>query len=99
MGVVQMSPIRVLAFHTAHPHLGKYAGSHQVCRHFDPAQIDASLRPVTNMDNRLALPIGPLGRVLTNRISRGAPWYALGDLAAELRAIPACLTNTIDVVH
>lgn len=95
-----MTPIRVRAFYTRYPHWGAYAGGHQVCRHMDAARVDVSLQPVSDSDADWPLPASPLNTRLRTRFARrGMAWYKLSDLAAEMRAIPACMTGGLDVVH
>jgi glycosyltransferase involved in cell wall biosynthesis len=95
-----MSPVRVRAFYTNFPHMGAHSGYRQLLRHIDPSAVHAALHPVTDGDEDWPLPETGLNERLRRKgVERGMAWYKLSDLAAELRALPACLTNAIDVVH
>jgi glycosyltransferase involved in cell wall biosynthesis len=94
------SPIRVRALYTRYPHWGAHAGMNQVVRYLDPAHVRARLQPISDNDKDLPLPHPGLRRRLKTRVqARGMAWYKLSDLNAELRLLPGCVTNAIDVVH
>jgi glycosyltransferase involved in cell wall biosynthesis len=92
--------IRVRAFSTVYPHMGAHSGFRQVLRYLDPSKVTVTSRQVSDSDEDWPLPESPLNARL-RRVGerRGMTWYKLSDLAAELRALPACLANTIDIVH
>lgn len=95
-----MSPIHARAFYTRYPHWGAYTGFQQVCRHLDPATVRLSLRAVSDSDEDWPIPPNPLNDRLRLRVqARGMAWYKLSDLAAEIAALPAALTNAVDIVH
>ena len=95
-----MNPIRVRAFYTRFPHWGSYSGFYQVLRHVDSSATLVSSHPVSDSDEDWPLPESVLNvRLRRIGVRRGMAWYKLSDLAAELRVLPACLSNAIDIVH
>jgi glycosyltransferase involved in cell wall biosynthesis len=95
-----MNRIRVRALYTKYPHIGSHSGFVQVLRHLDRAQVAVSARAVSDSDADWPLPETRLnGRLRRVGVDRGMAWYKLSDLAAELRVLPACLANSIDIVH
>lgn len=96
------APLRVRAFYTRYPHWGAHAGIHQLCRYFDPAEVDVALRGVPDNDDDwwrwCPLPVvNSRLRAFVQR--RGMAYYKLSDLAAELHTWPGAFSGTIDVVH
>ena len=92
-------PIRVRALYTRYPHWGAYSGFRQVCRHLDPAVVTFSMRAISTSDEDWPLP-DPLKQHLRRHFRRrGMAWYNLSDLAAELAATPAAMTNAVDIIH
>jgi glycosyltransferase involved in cell wall biosynthesis len=95
-----MSVIRVQAFYTRYPHIGSYAGIRQVLRHLDDSSASVTVRAVSDSDGDWPLPEAfGAKRLRRAGMSRGMAWYKLSDLAAELRVLPACLANSLDIVH
>ena len=69
-------------------------------RYLSPAAVDISFQPVSDSDEDWPLPDNPLNRYLRRRVNRrGMPAYTLSDLAAEIAATPAAITNTVDIIH
>jgi glycosyltransferase involved in cell wall biosynthesis len=95
-----VTPIRVRAFYTRYPHWGAHTGFRQMCRYLSPASVDLSLQPVSDGDADWPLPENPLNQHVRRYVNRrGMVWYKLSDLAAEIAATPAALTNAVDIIH
>ena len=95
-----MKPIRVRAFYTRYPHWGAHSGFYQILRNIDASTAVVSPRPVSDSDEDWPLPESVLNaRLRQFGVRRGMAWYKLSDLTAELSALPACLLNTVDIVH
>ena len=91
---------RIRIHYTRYPHWGRHSGITQFVQHLDASRFEVSLTPVSDGDDDLPLPFPPLRRWLRRRVQRrGMAWYKLSDLAAELRALPGCLTGATDLVH
>jgi len=95
-----VTPIRVRAFYTRYPHWGAYSGFRQMCPYLSPAAVDISLQAVSDSDEDWPLPENPLNRHLRRYVNgQGMAWYKLSDLAAEIAATPAAITNAVDIIH
>lgn len=91
---------RIRLLQTTYPHWGKHTGIHQFVRHLDPKRFQPSIFRHMDGHSSLQWPTGGLRQLLK---SRSEPlqrkWYSLSDFAAELRAIPGCAFNTVQIVH
>lgn len=93
-------PIRLRVLRTDRPHWASHSGCHQFLRYLDPAKYRLRLQVVSDSDADLPLPTEAARNWVRRRIQRrGMPYYKLSDLAAEIKAIPSCLTGTVDVLH
>lgn len=92
--------IRLRVEHTRFPHLGGHSGYVQFVRHLDPARFAVNLHGASDSDADLPSMLTPFAPLLRRFIERGnSPWYKLSDLTAEAKALPACLTGRVDIVH
>jgi glycosyltransferase involved in cell wall biosynthesis len=97
---VGSGPIRVRAVYTRYPHCGAHSGFRQLLTFLDPRLCRVDAYAASDGDDDLPLPFAALREQVRRRIRRrGMEWYKLSDLAAELRALPGCLTQRTDVVH
>lgn len=93
-------PIRLRLESTRYPHWGRYSGIGQFACRLDPVHFCVERHAASDSDDDLLLPVPPLRRALRERVQRGGMrWYKLSDLAAELRALGACVTGRADIVH
>jgi len=92
--------IRIRFEFTRYPHWGNQSGFTQLARHLDAKRYEAYLHGASDNDDDLPLPIPPVRRWLRRWVQRsGMAWYKLSDLAAELQALPGCLTNRFQIIH
>jgi glycosyltransferase involved in cell wall biosynthesis len=85
-------PLRVRALYTRYRHWGPYAGFHQVCRYLQSDQVSVAIRPVRDGS--------PLDYLYRTYISdKRTSWYSASDFSAELRLLPALLSDRADVIH
>jgi glycosyltransferase involved in cell wall biosynthesis len=92
--------VRVRGIYTRYPHWGAHSGLKQLLAHLDPQRCHVDAYVASDNDDDLQLPIASFRDALRRRIRRsGMEWYKLSDLAAELRALPGCVTGGTDVVH
>lgn len=93
-------PVRIRMLRTLFPHWGAYSGINRFVTYMDPTRFRVDVHRVMDDDSGLPIPFKGIRQWLRNRVTRhGMEWYKLSDLAAEMRAVPGCLFNRIDIVH
>ncbi|QKT04325.1 glycosyltransferase family 4 protein [Ectothiorhodospiraceae bacterium 2226] len=92
--------LRLRFVHTRYPHWCARSGFTQVVRHLDPAGFRSVLDGAADSDDDVPRWLAAAKPWLRRRVARGAmPWYKLGDLMAELRALPGALAGRYHAVH
>src|SRR5262245_20570149 len=94
------STVRVRVIRTHFPHWGRHTGYHHLVRYLRPEACTVTVSRVRDGNAGWSIPWLGVGRPPGPRqVENGMPWYRVGDLGAEVRALSSCLAGRTQVVH